>query len=356
MRILYIITGLGLGGAEKVVVDLADQMVNRGHTVCIAYLKGNIVVKPKSESVQMISLGLESPKKLLKALYNFRQLIRQFKPDVVHAHMVHANIFARLARLMCKIPKLICTAHSSNEGGKARMVAYRYTDGLSDLNTNVSQEALDVYIAKKAFNIHKSLVVYNGIDVNHFSPLPLPEYDYRQQKIQFLSVGRLVDAKDYPNLLHAIAQVIQINQNVHFNIAGDGELRSMIEALIEQLGIGQYVTLLGRRDDVPDLMRQADCFVLSSKYEGFGLVVAEAMACGTFVIATDCGGVKEVMGGYGYLIPSQNHNILAAKILDFINLSENDRIKNNERTEKYIKQNFDLNRVVEQWEKIYESS
>ncbi|OYQ88373.1 hypothetical protein B9T21_03530 [Wohlfahrtiimonas chitiniclastica] len=356
MKILYTITGLGLGGAEKVVVDLADQMVKRGHTVCIAYLKGNIVVKPKSENVQMISLGLESPKQLLKALYNFRQLIRQFKPDVVHAHMVHANILARLARLMCKIPKLICTAHSSNEGGKARMIAYRYTDGLSDLNTNVSQEALDVYITKKAFNIHKSLVVYNGIDVNHFSPLPLPEYDYRQEKIQFLSVGRLVDAKDYPNLLHAITQVIQRNQNVHFNIAGDGELRPMIEVLIEQLGIGQYVTLLGRRDDVPDLMRQADCFVLSSKYEGLPTVLLEAIACGLFVIATDCGGSKEILNNNGYLIPSQNHNILAEKILDFINLSENDRIKNNERAEKYIKQNFDLNRVVEQWEKIYESS
>lgn len=356
MKILYTITGLSLGGAEKVVVDLADQMVKRGHTVCIAYLKGNIVVKPKSENVQMISLGLESPKQLLKALYNFRQLIRQFKPDVVHAHMVHANIFARLARLICKTPKLICTAHSSNEGGKTRMTAYRYTDGLSDLNTNVSQEALDVYITKKAFNIHKSLVVYNGIDVNHFSPLPLPEYDYRQEKIQFLSVGRLVDAKDYPNLLHAIAQVIQRNQNVHFNIAGDGELRSMIEVLIEQLGIGQYVTLLGRRDDVPDLMRQADCFVLSSKYEGLPTVLLEAIACGLFVIATDCGGSKEILNNNGYLIPSQNHNILAEKILDFINLSENDRIKNNERAEKYIKQNFDLNRVVEQWEKIYESS
>ncbi|OYQ70469.1 glycosyl transferase [Wohlfahrtiimonas chitiniclastica] len=355
MKVLYLITGLGLGGAEKVVVELADQMVKRGHTVCIAYLKGNIVVKPKSESVQMISLGLESPKKLLKALYNFRQLIRQFKPDVVHAHMVHANIFARLARLMCKIPKLICTAHSSNEGGKARMIAYRYTDGLSDLNTNVSQEALDIYIAKKAFNIHKSLVVYNGIDVTHFSPsFPLKD-EFRQEKIQFLSVGRLVDAKDYPNLLYAIAQVIQRNQNVHFSITGDGELRPTIEALIEQLGIGQYVTLLGRRDDVPDLMRQADCFILSSKYEGFGLVVAEAMACGTFVIATDCGGVKEVMGGYGYLVPPSSADALESKIIEFLHLSEDEQTHNNECAMTYVHEKFNLHNIAQQWEYLYQN-
>lgn len=355
MNILYVITGLGLGGAEKVVVDLADQMVKRGHTVCIAYLKGNIVVKPKSESVQMISLGLESPKKLLKALYNFRQLIRQFKPDVVHAHMVHANIFARLARLMCRIPKLICTAHNSNEGGKIRMLAYHYTNWLSDFNTNVSQEATDSLIQKGAFDQSNLHTVYNGIDLNKFYS-DKNSSKTSNQKIEFLSVGRFNEQKDYPNLLHAIAQVTQRNQNVHFNIAGDGELRSMIEVLIEQLGIGQYVTLLGRRDDVPDLMRQADCFVLSSKYEGLPTVLLEAIACGLFVIATDCGGSKEILNNNGYLIPSQNHNILAAKILDFINLSENDRIKNNEHAEKYIKQNFDLNRVVEQWEKIYEPS
>ncbi len=354
MKILYTITGLSLGGAEKVVVDLADQMVKRGHTVCIAYLKGNIVVKPKSENVQMISLGLESPKKLLKALYNFRQLIRKFKPDVVHAHMVHANIFARLARLMCKIPKLICTAHNSNEGGKIRMLAYRYTNWLSDFNTNVSQEATDSLIQKGAFDQGNLHTVYNGIDLSKFYPDENSSKTLNQ-KIEFLSVGRFNEQKDYPNLLHAIAQVIQRNQNVHFNIAGDGELRPMIEVLIEQLGIGQYVTLLGRRDDVPDLMRQADCFVLSSKYEGFGLVVAEAMACGTFVIATDCGGVKEVMGEYGYLVPPSSADALESKIMEFLNLSEDEQTHNNECAMTYVHEKFNLHNIAQQWEYLYQN-
>lgn len=354
MKILYTITGLGLGGAEKVVVDLADQMVKRGHTVCIAYLKGNIVVKPKSENVQMISLGLESPKQLLKALYNFRQLIRQFQPDVVHAHMVHANIFARLARLMCKFPKLICTAHNSNEGGKIRMLAYRYTNWLSDFNTNVSQEATDALIKTGAFNRNNLHTVYNGIDLSKFYS-DKSESKTPNHKIEFLSVGRFNEQKDYPNLLHAIAKITQQYQNVHFSIAGEGELRPMIEGLIAQLEIGPYVTLLGRRDDVPDLMQQADGFVLSSKYEGFGLVVAEAMACGTFVIATDCGGVREVMGGYGYLVPPANHDELAQKILDFLNLSEVERSQNNEHAALYVCQRFDLQNIAQQWEYLYQN-
>lgn len=353
MKILYLITGLGLGGAEKVVANLADHMHQRGHEVKVAYLTGDISVRPKVSDVEIIYLGLKSPKNIFSASRKYKKLIKEYQPDVVHAHMVHANIFARLARLMCKIPKLICTAHNSNEGGKIRMLAYRYTNWLSDFNTNVSQEATDSLIQKGAFDQGNLHTVYNGIDLSKFYPDENSSKTLNQ-KIEFLSVGRFNEQKDYPNLLHAIAQVIQRNQNVHFNIAGDGELRPTIEALIEQLGIGQYVTLLGRRDDVPDLMRQADCFVLSSKYEGLPTVLLEAIACGLFVIATDCGGSKEILNNNGYLIPSQNHNILAEKILDFINLSEDEQDKNNIEALRHVQKTFDLENIINIWLALYE--
>ena len=168
MKILYIITGLGLGGAEKVVADLADQMVLRGHKVKIAYLKGDVLVKPDSKSVELIYLGLESGKSFISASQKYRQLIKQYQPDVVHAHMVHANVFARLNRIGCAVPRLICTAHNSNEGGNIRMLAYRYTNWLSDFNSNVSQEAVQVFIDKGAFTDKNLIPIYNGIDLNKF--------------------------------------------------------------------------------------------------------------------------------------------------------------------------------------------
>ena len=99
MNILYVITGLGLGGAERVVVELADQMILHGHTVKIAFLKGNIIVLPKSELIELIELNFENILDVFDASKKYKKIIREFKPDVVHAHMIHANIFARINRI-----------------------------------------------------------------------------------------------------------------------------------------------------------------------------------------------------------------------------------------------------------------
>lgn len=350
MKILYVVTGLGLGGAEKVVADLADQMVLRGHTIKIAYLKGKVSVRPKSATVELIYLGLESGQNFFSASNKYRQLIKQYQPDIVHAHMVHANIFARLNRVGCRVPKLICTAHNSNEGGQLRMLAYQYTNFLSDFNSNVSHEAVQSFIDKRAFTAKNLTTIYNGIDLTRFT------YQVRKDKhskLSLLSIGRLNEQKDYPNLLNALSLVVQQCTNIHLNIVGEGELRSVIESLIEQLQLSEYVTLLGRRDDVPALIQQADFFILPSKYEGFGLVVAEAMACGTFVIATDCGGVKEVMGGTGLLVPPQDSSALAEVIISAMQMTEDKRLENNQLALRHVQQNFDLNKIVDQWEVIY---
>lgn len=353
MKILYIITGLGLGGAEKVVADLADQMVLRGHTVKIAFLTGEISVRPKSDKIEIIPLKLNGAKDFFSASKRYRMLIKEYQPNVVHAHMVHANIFARLNRLFCKIPKLICTAHSSNEGGKLRMLTYKYTNFLSDFNSNVSQAATQSFINTKAFTHNNLKTIYNGIDLSTFKKQDAINND--SNTINFLSVGRFNNAKDYPNLLNAIHTVTATHNNLHFYIAGDGELRNEIESLIKRLNIEKFVTLLGRRNDIPLLMSQADFFVLPSKYEGFGLVVAEAMACETFVIATDCGGVKEVMGNNGFLIPPEDPVALSNAISKAISISPKDRSFNNEKALQHIKMNFDLEKIIQQWEMIYES-
>lgn len=355
MKILYVITGLGQGGAERVVADLADQMVVRGHEVKIAYLKGNVLVKPDSEEVELICLGLESGKNFIAASQKYHKLIKRYQPNAVHAHMIHANIFTRLNRIGASIPKLICTAHSSNEGGRIRMLAYKYTNFLSDFNSNVSKEAVQAFIDKGSFTTENLEAIYNGINLKKFTYNN--EYDKQSydDKVIFFAVGRFNEAKDYPNLLNAFSIVLKKNSNIHLNIAGDGELRSDIENLIRELNLSEKVTLLGRRDDIPGLMSQSNFFVLPSKYEGFGLVVAEAMACGTFVIATDCGGVKEVMGGNGLLVSPENNDALSRAMIEAINMPIEAISANNHLALNHVKQNFDLNKIIDQWEEIYVS-
>ncbi|SSV33240.1 glycosyltransferase [Acinetobacter nosocomialis] len=355
MNILYLITGLGGGGAEKVVVDLADQMHLRGHRVKIAYLKGEVIVKPQSADIELICLELNRITQMRHAFKKFKSIIKQFKPDVVHAHMVHANIFARLVRKFIGFPRLICTAHNSNEGGRMRMMLYRFTDILSDLNTNVSHEATLKFVELKAFN-ENAKTVYNGIDLNKFNrKANLCRYDFVHENQKFLlAVGRFNEQKDYPNLLDAIYTLKnKFKLDFKLIIAGDGELRFNIENKINLLGLNQDVILLGRRNDIADLMSVADLFVLPSAWEGFGLVVAEAMACECFVVATDCGGVKEVLGGHGLLVEPRNSDQLADALNTALQLDRKTKDVHTQQALLYVKQNFDLQKIIKQWLDIY---
>ena len=115
------------------------------------------------------------------------------------------------------------------------------------------------------------------------------------------------------------------------------------------------VTLLGRRSDIPQLLSQADIFVLASKFEGFGLVVAEAMACECYVVATDSGGVAEVMGNTGKLVPIQNSQALADALENTIALSSKERMQNNRKARVRVEQLFSLETSVQKWLALYEA-
>ena len=362
MKIIYVITGLGLGGAEKVVTELADQMSERGHEVKIAYLKGQVVVFPANKNIELIYLGLETLRDTRKAYQRYKKLLDDFHADIVHAHMIHANIFTRIARNFFPIPKLICTAHNSNEGGQLRMLAYRYTNYLSDLNTNVSNEASESLIGKGAFTPKNLITVYNGIDLNKFKKNEKLRNQYREdlkfskEDTIILAVGRFHAAKNYPGLINAF-KLLKMNSGTDFTklvIAGDGEGRTEIENLITKLELNDSVILLGRREDIAILMSAVDIFVLASIYEGFGLVVAEAMASECYVVATNCGGVKEVMGGHGSLVIPNNSEALARELFNVLKLSMVKKDKNNKQALKYIQENFSLDKIVQQWLIIYE--
>ncbi|EPF2930947.1 glycosyltransferase [Vibrio navarrensis] len=361
MKITLLITGLGMGGAETQVCSLIDQLATRGNTILLLSLTGESINKPKHSSVQLVELNMrKTPFGFIKAYWQAINILRQFQPDVVHSHMVHANIFSRLLRVIAHIPRLVCTAHSNNEGGKARMLAYRLTDRWCDLTTNVSQEAVESFIAQKAAKPGRIVALHNGIDLAKFAFNPVArercraELGLNSKQTLLLAVGRLTEAKDYPNLLHAFAKLVKRQPSIRLAIIGQGELATQIEQMIEQIGLKSNVHLLGLRFDVADWMSAADCFVLSSAWEGFGLVVAEAMACERLVVATDCGGVAEVLGDYGYLVPPRNSEKLAEAIGQAIALNTQERATLGNNARKYIESRYSLSVVADKWLEIYQ--
>lgn len=365
MKILYVITGLGVGGAEKVVCDLADQMVFLGHEVKIAYLKGDVVIRPKFKDIELIYLGLETPLDFYKAFKCYINLLNDFHPNVVHGHMVHANIFTRISRKFYPINKLICSAHSNNEGGRLRMLAYKYTHKMADITTNVSHNALQNFERLGAVPKDGMITVYNGVDLAKFNPKSKKNslflnLDLDPHTRLFIAIGRFHEAKDYQNLIDAFFKIKQTQefkiQMPKLLIAGDGELRSAIELKIHELGLDQDILLLGRRDDISDLLNLSDYFVLSSKYEGLPTVVIEAMACGTFVIATDCGGSAEIMGDTGILVPPQNSEALAEAIKQAVGKTPLEIQENNLKARQRVEELFSLEKSVQNWLKLYEQN
>ena len=355
MKILYVITGLGQGGAERVVCDLADAMFKKGHEVKIAYLTGEVITRPVNEELELLSIGLNSLVTLPKAYFILSKIIRSFKPDIVHAHMVHANILTRLIRIVVPIQKLICTAHSSNEGGALRMLSYRITDSLANLTTNVSNTAVAAFEAKHAVPRNSMLTVYNGVDFENFTYEPeskssiVKELNLSVDTKIILAVGRFSSPKNYPNLLNAI-NIIEEQSNTSFVllIAGDGELRYDVEQSIKKLNMSENVILLGRRHDVPSLMSACDVFVLSSDYEGLPTVLIEALACQAQVVSTDVSGVHEIVESYGKIVPTKDPIALANAIRD--SLQDNNK---NILGYRYVKNKFDLNLISDKWLKIY---
>ncbi|WP_435950471.1 glycosyltransferase [Psychrobacter sp. DM8] len=359
MKILMVITSLGIGGAEKVVTSLADQLVGLGHEVIIAYLTGEALITPKQDSIKLINLNIDSARGLINGSIKLRKLIKDFKPDVVHSHLVHANILCRMLRPTTTIPKLISSAHNTNEEGRFRMSAYRLTDKFTDISTNVSEEAVEAFVEQNAVQPGRMLTVHNGISTIEFNysdknrTKVRDELDVVNTDQLIVAVGRLNEPKDYPNLLSAIKVLSKKHQNITLAIAGDGPHLQALQRQTIKLGLNNKVRFLGIRKDIPSLMSAADVFVLPSAWEGFGLVVAEAMACERVVVATDCGGVREVVGDAGFLVPPRDSLKLANALEEALELDSEERLRLGKEARNRVLEHYSLAAATQKWLHLY---
>jgi len=230
-KVLILTTGLNYGGAETQVFHLAKHLKLRGWDVYIVSIlpPKAYVEELESMKIQVLTLNVKSKIQFLSPIIKLSNIISQIRPNILHAHMVHANILGRLVRLFVKVPVLISTAHNIIEGGRIREWGYRLTDFLCDLTTQVSQAGLDRYVKVKAVPQNKIRVVPNGVDVNKFCiNIEARKQLRREFNIEnyfvWLTVGRLEKQKDYPNLLKAFSKVLKVYENTILLIVGQGVL------------------------------------------------------------------------------------------------------------------------------------
>ena len=279
-----------------------------------------------SQGIKTAGLGMRRGVADPRALARLAKLLRDERPDVLHAHMVHANLLARLSRLVWRKPVVLCTIHSQYQGPRWRSAAYRVTDRLCDATTAVSRVAMTDAIRQGAVTADRIGVVPNGIDLTRYDISAPTRARTRTALVLdgdfvFMAVGRIAPAKDYPNLIRAFARLRKMRSSVRLLIVGGGS-QAEVQTHIDAERLNGQVRLLGERPDVPDLMQAADALVMSSAWEGLPLVLLEAGASHLPVVATDVGGNREAVqdGVNGFLVPSGDPEALALGMMRLVDL------------------------------------
>jgi glycosyltransferase involved in cell wall biosynthesis len=365
MRIVYVLTSLGMGGAERLVVSLAGRMAERGHTVQLLVLRPP-VAEQWSTALPVVHLGMRrTPFSVLAGLLKASRTLHEFRPDLVHSHGFHSNIVARLLKILVPSTVVLSTVHNVYEGGRKRMWAYRLTDGLSRKTTAVSKAAADRFVRLKAVPVGKCTVLTNGIDTAEFAPdadrrvCARAQMDVTHEFIWF-TAGRMAPAKDFPNLLRAFAQVRAARPGAQLWIAGeaiDEKLNHVTSSIFGGVkGELDQVRILGLRRDLPALLDAADGFVLASAWEGMPLALGEAMAMEKPVAATDVGGVRELVGDAGTIVPAKDSNALADAMLNIMQTSAEGRRTIGRAARARIQNQFSMDAKVDEWEALYNAS
>ena len=363
MRIALLITGLDYGGAETQVVHLASLLRSRGHDIHIISM-----LTPSGYADELIaagfpvrSLGMGRGVADPRAVVRLAVLLRRIRPDVLHSHMVHANLLARLTRPLSRVPVLICSASSIDEGGRAREIAYRLTDRLCDLTTNVSEVCVERYIKVGASPRGRIRAVSCGVDTTKFRPMPPDTRRKLRQAFElngsftWLAVGRLTAAKDYPTLIRAFAEVVKEHPDALLLLRGEGEMEREIKDLVASLGLDESVRLMIPRSDIPSLMNAADAYVMSSAWEGMPGVLLEASSCEMPIVATDVGGNREVVldGINGYIVPPGDPRVLSQAMVRMMSQTEDQRAEMGNAGLKHVESEYAFDRIASQWEAIY---
>jgi glycosyltransferase involved in cell wall biosynthesis len=360
MRIAYLLTSMGIGGAERQTLALAERMKARGHAVALLVLRGR---QPEQWPTTLNPVYFDmrkTPASLLAGLWIARCILRDFQPDLIHSHTYPANMMARLLKILHPATAVLSTVHNVYEGSWPRMLAYRLTDLLSCHTTAVSQAAADRYVRLKAVPTGKMSVLVNGIDTTEFAPSSERRAHMRDEmsvddEFIWLTAGRIVPAKDYPNLLSAFGCVRASVPSARLWVAGEsiGASSTAVQALAADLG--NSVRWLGLRRDMPALLDAADGFVLSSAWEGMPLAVGEAMAMEKSVVATDVGGVRELVGDAGVLVPAKSPEGLAKAMLEMMRKTNDERHRLGLAARARIVAHFSMDAKAGEWETMYKA-
>lgn len=363
-RVVMMTTSMARGGAERQVVDLAVNLRARGWVVAVLSM-----IKPSDHidelaagDVEVADLGMTRGRPTLAALLRYRSFVRHWRPDIIHSHMVHANLLARIGRVFAPRIPVVCTVHTVMEGRRWRAVAYRLTDSLASSTTAVSQAAAERSVRNCAVPSARMTVIPNGFDFSRARVATGVADMFRRElgiddNFLWVTVGRLVPEKGHVALLRAFEAVRRARPDGRLAIVGDGPERSRLDGLITSLELGESAFMLGERRDVAGILAAANGFVMSSYWEGLPMVLLEAAAQALPIVCTDVGGCSEVVKPeLGGVLTSGNPEAIARGMLSVMDLGAVERTKIGNELRNLVRSEFDMGAVIGRWEEHYASA
>lgn len=358
MKVLYLITRSNWGGAQAHVFDLMNHAVKKGNE-CILVVgeNGELTERAKEIGIKVCivpSLVREiSIYKDIKAIRDVSLIIKNYKPDLVHAHSSKAGIIGRIAAKICNIP-VIFTAHGwafTDGVSTIKRVVYlqieRIFSRLSDRIICVSEYDRQLALKHKVAKEEKLITIHNGVNAFEIS-----DSNSNREKVVIIMVARFSPQKDYKTLLLALKD---INQPIEVLLVGEGELLEYSKKLASQLNLNEKVKFLGMRKDVRKLLSRSDIFVLASNYEGLPISIIEAMSAKLPIVASNVGGVSELVehGSNGFLVPRGSVKDLNDK-LNVLITNKDLRQKMGKESYKKYKNKFTIERMLDKTFKVYE--
>jgi glycosyltransferase involved in cell wall biosynthesis len=352
MKILHVITSLGTGGAEHLMVDLLPKLRDLGNDVELLLFDGthtSFYEELEQNGIKIHSLGICGNVYHPRNIFKLRNYVSKY--DIIHTHNTACQLYVPVAKyLSCNNTKLVTTEHSANNRRRGKWylkpidkwmyACYSKVICISDK----PRVNLESYIGK----LGNITTIYNGIDTSRFL---CPINDVSDHLSFIISqVSSFNDAKDQDTLVLALKE---LPDYYRLRLVGDGYRRKQIEDLANSLNVLNRVDFLGICTDIPELLRESDINVLSSHWEGLSLSSLEGMASGRPFIASDVDGLREVVEGAGILFPHGDYKLLAKEIQKLCESPQYYR-EVAERCQAKAKQ-YDISVMAEKYNKLYQS-
>lgn len=363
MNIAFVIKAMGNpgGGAERVLADVANGLAERGHaiTVISSDKAGTASYYPLHPGIQTLALAIgdtgsgSRPGELLRRMKSYRSAITGARPDAVVAFMNSSYIPAGFALLGTGIP-MLASEHIGPEHYRRRHLEWLLMQALPLIAVKITVVSEQIRASFNAWLRRRMSVIANPVS---FTPVARSGsgHETAGRPKLLLSVGRLAPQKNQACLIEAFARIAGDFPDWTLRIAGEGELRNALESQIAESGLSGRIELPGNIADIGAEYRNADLFVLPSRYESFGLATAEAIMHGLPVIGfADCPGTNELIrdGENGLLVAGADKVEALAKAMAALMGNPTARAALENAPTAWLQDKYSRSAIVDAWERL----